>query len=239
MQLSSVQRIVVVLSAVAGLVLAALILAGAPHAVVRWLETPVMAALFLAAVAARPRTRTQVLTTVALGLSALGDALLVGFLDVVEGELIGMGAFALAYLTLTAAFWRGRPRPSEAGVALALGALGVVLCVVLWPHLSALMRVVVPVFVVVIVTMAITVTGTLVRGRFPRRVAGLAAAAGLLLVASDSVVALHMFHPAFSPTPVVTEIVNRLSYLAGWLLFLLVVQEDARAVGGRGADAWA
>ncbi len=228
MHLSTAQRASVALSVVIALLVTLMLVARAPQDVVRWLETPPILALFLAALATRPRTSTGWLTTVALGVSTLGDAVLVEFIAVPEGRLVGMGLFALAYVIITAAFWRGRPLLSEARVVVALGAVGVGLCLLLWPYLSSLMRVVLPAFIIVIATMAVTVTGTLARGWFPRRVSRLAAAAGLTLVASDSVVALQMFHPAFTPTPVLTEAFVRVSYLVGWLLFLLVVQEAAR-----------
>ena len=196
MHLSTAQRASVALSVVIALLVTLMLVARAPQDVVRWLETPPILALFLAALATRPRTSTGWLTTVALGVSTLGDAVLVEFIAVPEGRLVGMGLFALAYVIITAAFWRGRPLLSEARVVVALGAVGVGLCLLLWPYLSSLMRVVLPAFIIVIATMAVTVTGTLARGWFPRRVSRLAAAAGLTLVASDSVVALQMFHSA-------------------------------------------
>ena len=228
--LLAVQRVSVVVFGVLAVLLAAAIVVDAPDGVLRLLKTPAIVLLVLVALAARPRTPTQRLVTVALAVSALGDAFIVGFIDLPGGasRLAGIGSFALAYVVLIAAFWRGRPRPDEAWVALMFAALGGVLCWVLWPTLPDGMRMPVAVFAVIIVVMAWTTCATLGRGRFSLRISVWAASTGVLLFFSDALVALQMFHPAFTPAPLASEVTIRMTYQAGWLLMLLVVQEPMK-----------
>nr|NLI49663.1 lysoplasmalogenase [Propionibacterium sp.] len=220
------QRATVAVFGVVAVVVAVLVLAGAPEGVVRWLKTPPIAALFVLALIARPRTPTQVLLTAALLFSTLGDAFLVGFVALPggAGRLAGIGTFAVAYLVLVATFWRGRPRRVEARPALGYAAVALVLCVVIWPFLPGAMVIPVVVFAVIIVLMGWTTVSTVFRGAFPARVAVWVATGGALIFANDAMVALHMFHPAFDPPPAVTEAFIRSTYLAGWVLMLLVVQ---------------
>lgn len=222
-----VQRASIAVFGPVGLVLAWLILTRTPDGILRWAYTPPILVLFLGALLARPRTVTQRLVTLALGLSALGDMFFVGFLVLPPGlgRLAGIGTFAGAYVVLTAAFWRGRPRASEARTGLLFVVAGGVLLIAVWPDVPDPLRVPVAVFAAVIVTMAWTTSATLARRWFPRHLARWAAATGVLLFLCDSLVALHMFHPAFDPPPPLTEATLRVSYLAGWLLMLLVAQE--------------
>lgn len=221
------QRVSVAVFGAIAVAVSVMVLAGVPDDVTRWLKTPPIVALFVVALAARPRTPTQVLVTVGIALSALGDAFLVGFVTLPggAGRLAGIGTFALAYLVLIATFWRGRPARAEAGPALVYAAAAGVLCVVIWPFLPAAMVIPVVVFAVIIVVMGWTTAATLFRGAFPARVAVWAATGGALIFANDAMVALHMFHPAFNPPPDVTEAFIRSTYLAGWTLMLLVVQQ--------------
>ncbi len=222
-----VQRGSVVVFGLLALAVAVAVLAGAPDDVTRWLKTPPIAALFVLAVFARPRTPTQVLLTVAILFSTLGDAFLVGFITLPggAGRLAGIGTFALAYLVLIATFWRGRPRRAEAVPALVFAAVALALCLVIWPFLPAAMVVPVVAFAVIIVIMGWTTAATLFRGAFPARVAVWVATGGALIFANDAMVALHMFHPAFDPPPTLTEAFIRATYLPGWLMMLLVVQQ--------------
>ncbi len=222
-----VQRLTVVVFGVLAVAVAVAGLAGVPDDIMRWLKTPPIVALFVVALTARPRTPTQVLVTAGIALSALGDAFLVGFVTLPggAGRLAGIGTFAVAYLVLIATFWRGRPGRVEAGPALAFAAAAGVLCVVIWPFLPAAMVIPVVAFAVIIVVMGATTAATLFRGAFPARVAVWVATGGALIFANDAMVALHMFHPAFDPPPSLTEAFIRSTYLAGWTLMLLVVQQ--------------
>jgi uncharacterized membrane protein YhhN len=227
-----IQRVSVVVFGLLGVILAGAIVMDAPDGVLRWLKTPVIVLMVVMALAARHRTPTQQIVTGALALSTLGDAFIVGFIDLPGGasRLAGIGCFALAYVVLIAAFWRGRPRPDEAPIALVLGVLGGVLCWVLWPTLPAAMQVPVAVFALVIAVMAWTTCATLGRGRFSLRISVWAATTGVLLFLSDALVALQMFHPAFTPAPLASEVTIRMTYQVGWLLMLLVVQEPKGAL---------
>ena len=221
------QRVTVAVFGAVAVLVSVVILAGVPDDVTRWLKTPPIVALFVVALAARPRTPTQVLVTVGIALSAVGDAFLVGFVTLPGGfgRLAGIGTFALAYLVLVATFWRGRPKSAEAAPALVFAAVAVVMCVVIWPFLPAAMVAPVVVFAGVIVVLGWTTAATVFRGAFPARVAVWVATGGALIFANDAMVALHMFHPAFSPPPTLTEAFIRSTYLAGWTLMLLVVQQ--------------
>lgn len=221
------QRVTLTAAAVVGLVLTVGLLAGWPHEALRWLFTPPIVGMVVLALFARPRTPTQRLATGAFALSALGDAFLVGFLVPPggAGRLAGMGAFALSYLVLVAAFWRGRPHSGEPLLALLFGGLAGALVWVLWPTIPGGMRVPVVVFAGVITLMAWTMVATTLRGAFPARVAIWAASMGVLIFGGDFLVALNMFHPAFTPLITGVEVAIRTTYLAGWVLILLVIQQ--------------
>lgn len=232
--LTLIQRGTVVLAGVAGFALVLALALAMPETGVRWLKTMPIVGLALAALASRPRTPTTLLSTGALVLAATGDALFVGFIPVPGGQarIAGIATFSIAYLLLIAAFWRGPPARREWRFVLPLAVTGLLICILLWGNLSSLMRVIVPVFAGIIVTMAWTTLATRTRGRFAFAVARLIAPVGVLLVVSDLLVALHMFHPAFTPAPVASEIVLRLTFLAGWTLVLLTVQlPQGRAIG--------
>lgn len=223
-------RQVVTLAAGGTLAVAQAVLAarGAPWAVRRWLLTPPMGVLFAAALAERPRSSTGRLVTAALGLSTLGDAFLTHStpLDEDHATTAGIASFAAAYATLTAAFWRGRPRPAEIWLAAASAASAGAVARTVWPHATGVLRPGVPVFAAVIAAMAWSAEAMALRGRFEPGVWRWAAAMAPLLVASDALVALDLFHPRFRPTPVWVDVVIRATYLAGWVLMLLLVQEE-------------
>lgn len=225
-RLSRLQRATVAVAGLAALIMVIAMVARVPDEIVRWLKFWPIAGLALAAVAARPRTLTMMLVTAAIALSALGDSFFFGILPAPGGRarITGIATFSLAYLLLIAAFWRGRPTRREARFVLPLVGAGLLICALVWPNLSSLMRVIVPIFTAIIVTMASTTLATRTRDQFPPAITRLVAPVGVLLVASDVMVALHMFHPTFSPTPMASELFLRLTYLAGWTLLLLAVQ---------------
>lgn len=224
--LTRAQLITVVAAVAAGLLLVIAMLAGMPDLGVRLLKTLPIVLLALAALLTRPRTPTQLLSTGALLLAAVGDAFFLGFLPAPGGRarIAGIATFTLAYLLLIAAYGRARLGPREWRFALPLALAGLAVCLLVWGNLSVLMRVVVPIFTLTIVVMAWTLLATRSRGHFSPALTRFVAPVGVLLVASDVMVALHMFHPTFSPTPMASELFLRLTYLAGWTLLLLAVQ---------------
>lgn len=210
---------------------------GAPKGVVRWFETPAMVAQFAAALAARPTTRTQQWATAALGLSALGDFFLTRPRREDDRDVLaGMASFGLAYAALAAGLARGRPTPSDAAVTAGVVAWSGGVAALLWPHVAPPMRPYVLGFSACISSMAIAAGTTPGRGWFSPTVAHQAAAASAILLASDTLVALSLFHPRWRSPSVARDLAVRLTYLAGWTLILLVVQHPAaglrRNVGG-------
>lgn len=150
--------------------------------------------------------------------------------------LAGMASFALAYATLGAALWRGRPTPSDATVTAGVVAWSSGVAALVWPHVASQMRPAVIGFSACIGAMAIAAGTTPGRGWFSPAVARRAAAAAAILLASDSLVGLNLFHPRWRAPSVARDLAVRLTYLAGWALMLLVVQQPAaglrRNVGG-------
>ena len=230
------RRQVVTIAAGCGLGVAQVVLTAknAPWRVRRWTLTPPMALAFAAALAERPRTATTRLVTAALGLSAVGDAFLTDSTPARDeaATLAGIGAFAAAYATLTAAFWRGRPQLREAWIAVASAGTAAAVATTVLPHATGVMRGGVPVFGAVIASMAWAAESTALRGTIDPRVARWAVPMAPLLLLSDSLVALLLFHPRFKPAPVAADIVVRATYLAGWVLMLLLVQEEGRCDNG-------
>ena len=202
----------------------------APWSVRRWTLTPPMALAFVAALAERPRTTTTRMVTAALGLSAIGDAFLTDSTPLQEesATIAGIGSFAAAYATLTAAFWRGRPRRSEAWVAAASAVSATAVAATVWPHTTGVLRGGVPVFGAVIAGMVWAAESTALRNTLHPELARWAVPMAPLLLLSDALVALLLFHPRFRPAPRVLDITIRATYLAGWVLMLLLVQEEDR-----------
>lgn len=176
-----------------------------------WLCKPLATALIALrlryAVAASPR-RTWLL--VGLGLSWLGDVLLMWPADLFLGGLV---AFLLAHLCYIRAFGLGlRWRAALPGLLLfALVAAGVL--TTLLPQVPEPMRLPVLAYVAVLVLMAAVASGhSLQRGLRPWPAAALGAALFLL---SDSLLALNRFH---TPLPLAPLWVLASYYAAQWCL---------------------
>lgn len=89
--------------------------------------------------------------------------------------------------------------------------------------LGPVMKVAVPGFIAVIATMAWTTALMPRRGIFNQGVGRLCAAAGAVLVASDIAVGVSMFDPPEESLMVWLSLFIWVTYLGGWLLFLLAV----------------
>lgn len=234
--LTPAQRAAAVAATLAGVAVVAALLAGAPVELLRWLETGPIVALVAAALATRPAGRLPVGLTVALALSALGDSFLTGFASVhgPVGLFAGIGTFALAYLTLTVAFVSGGPTRADLRVAWPFAAASGLACALVWPFAGGLRPMIVA-FALVITAMATSAWRTRATGVLPGRPGRWAGLGGALMLASDWVVTLKIFHPEFLPGPTASDITIRATYLAGWLLILLVVLDPA--VRRRGPEA--
>lgn len=107
------------------------------------------------------------------------------------GFLPGLVAFLLAHVAYVALFARGVGVLPSRGAALAVAVYGLVTLAVLWPHLPAELRGPVAACVAVISAMGAQAIG---RALVRRDAASVATAGGaLLLVASDTVLALDRF----------------------------------------------
>ena len=229
------QRIVVVgvctLTAVA---LGALV-AGVPTDVVRVLDAVNSATLFVIAAFVRMVHREQRLIMVALGLSALGDLFLSRVLPAPGGaaSMAGMVCFLAAYVVLTLALLRGRPGPWEALLVVPFLGSGTAVVWILKDELTGMFLLAVPLFLLVITMMAWAATTTLVREYFVRRVRWWAAIGATVIFASDAAVAFEMFHQPFLPQPpMALQLFVRASYIAGWLLMLLIACDPVLRDGG-------
>jgi uncharacterized membrane protein YhhN len=99
------------------------------------------------------------LVLVALLLSWMGDALLLSRAERVF--MAGLGAFLLAHVSYAAAFWTTGPPPLVVVAALlGFGVAGLVTLRWLWPHLSASDRPPVVAYILVIVVMCASATGS-------------------------------------------------------------------------------
>jgi uncharacterized membrane protein YhhN len=149
------------------------------------------------------------LVLVALLLSWVGDALLLS--SVQRVFFAGLGAFLLAHVAYTVAFWTTGPPPLAVLAALlGFGAAGVVTLRWLWPHLSAGDRPPVVAYILVIIVMCASAAGSV--GAVGSVVPAVGAAC---FMASDVAVARDQF--------VVRSVANRLwglplYYLAQLLL---------------------
>lgn len=146
------------------------------HLVTKPLLMPALLAWFLTAT---PRSRLRTLVAVGLAWSWLGD---IGLMP--SGEewfLAGLGAFLIAQLTYSVAFWPLREDSVLVRPVLILPYLAVLLglLVVLWDHLGDLLLPVV-LYALAIVGMAVLATG----------VNGMAAVGAALFVVSDALIAL-------------------------------------------------
>jgi uncharacterized membrane protein YhhN len=159
-----------------------------------------------------PRGEVAFLLLVALAFSLAGDVLIATPGDV--GFLLGLGGFFLAHVTYLLLFLRRmRLRP------IPLAALGylpwwVLLLVLLWPYLGALL---VPVAVYGLVLGA-SASAALACNRW------IAVGAGLFL-ASDTILAVKLFHPGFALAQ--DDVIIMTLYLAGQFLMVWGVLDRA------------
>ena len=233
------QRIVVVGVCTLTVVALGALVAGIPTDVVRILDVINSATLFVIAASVRMLHREQRLIMAALGVSALGDLFLSRVLPAPGGaaSMAGMACVLAAYAVLTVALLRGRPGPWEALLVLPFLGSGTAVVWVLKDDLTGVFLLAVPIFLLVITMMAWSATTTLVRRYFIPRVRWWAAIGATVIFASDAVVAFEMFYPPFSPQPpMLLQLFVRASYIAGWLLLLLIVCDPVLRFAAEGAD---
>lgn len=224
--MSRTQRVVAVGVSVLTVAALASLVAGAPALLVRLLDVACSLSLFAVALAVPKPYRQQVLITVALGLSALGDLILSRIVPLpVEGaNAAGMACFLAAYIVLTVALLHGRPQPWEAFLVVPFLGTGTAVVWALSPYLTGVFLLAVPIFLLVITVMAWSAATTFTRSFFVSRVRNWATVGAALLFFSDALVAFEMFYPPFvDHPPVLVHALMRASCIAGWLLMLLVV----------------
>lgn len=199
-----------------------------PTAIVEYAATVV---LFLLALWIPARKGVSMAVKGAFAFSLAGDfflALLPALAPDFDGNLIGMGLFLAAYLFLIAAFGKNvRIKREEllTGIGLLL-ILGAFLIQVL-PYAQGVFFGALLAFSAVITVMAWSGVSTLFRGWYGKRASRLIAAGALSIVASDILVALVLFHPAFQNPSVWTEVLIRITYTPAWGMFLLAFLEEA------------
>lgn len=209
-------------------------LAGAPNGIVKALDLANSGALFAVALVVPKRFREQRAITLALGLSALGDLFLSGLAPVSVGaaHAVGIVCFLAAYLALVVALLHGRPHPVELLFIVPYLGIGTAVVWTLGDELTGVFLLAVPIFLLLVTAMAWSAATTLTRTHFVPRVRVWAAAGGAVLFSSDAAVALVMFHSAFQPVPpTAVQAFVRASYIAGWLLFLLIACDPVLRAG--------
>lgn len=198
---------------------------------VRYFEFAVTIAMLLLALTAKKRFGEQKLITISFLFTAVGEFFLLIYPIQKEGgtgTLQGLGSFLIAYAFLIAAFHR-KFRWSLSDVLLItpfLAAVAIMLAV-LNRYLGGAMAVAVPAFCAVITFMAWTSLTALRRGYFARLEAKMAAAAGILIFASDFGAAFQIFYPPLVSNPsLFTESLVRATFVAAWTLLLAIVYGD-------------
>ena len=231
-----VQGLVLIGGLVGAVVVCAVILLRTPEPFLPWVKSGSAILLLAAALLAPRRHPAFGWVVAAFGASAAGDL----FLTVIHlggglSQIAGMGLFAVAYLLLTVAFWRGRFVAYGLRYLATYGLVGAALVYGLWPRLEGVMRIGLPAFVVVIVVMAWSAATTPTRGVFSRRVGELFAIGAGTLVASDAAVAFVMFSPPPDAWQVPVDAFVRVTYFVGWLLFLLAILDPEPSASGLAA----
>lgn len=197
---------------------------------VRYFEFAVTAAMLLLAFAAKKRVREQKLIAASFMFTAVGEFFLLIYPILREGEtatMQGLASFLLGYVFLIAAFHR-KFRWSLPDLLLLIPFLCAVglLFANLRSYLAGTMLAAVTAFCGVITIMAWTAVTTLRRGYFARRAAAMAAAAGVMIFASDFGAAFQIFYPPLLSSPsLVTESLVRATFVAAWTLLLAIIYD--------------
>lgn len=177
--------------------------------------------------APRPTPRYRTLVLAGLGMSAVGDVLLMLPQDLFAP---GLGAFLVAHLLYIAAFTSAPGRWSFAPAPL-LGLLppAAVTAWLIWPGVPGVLRAPVAAYLAVIVTMA---WQAMARAQVMRTAGASSAAIGAaLFVASDAALAINRFRAPFALAPVV---VLGTYFAAQWCIARSVGDPGAPPVTGRG-----
>lgn len=191
--------------------------------------------LFLLALGAGRTKGVSLPVKLAFFFSLIGDlflAVLPNLIPGFSGSLPGMGFFLLAYVALSAAFWKnvgiasGEKRTALILLLLLAGYLTLIL-----PWVEGFMQTALVAFCLVIAFMAWMAVTTLLRGWFTRRASWLIAIGAMSIVISDMIVGLVLFHPVFAdPSPWI-KILIRFTYTPAWTLFLLMLHEEKHTAG--------
>jgi hypothetical protein len=196
----------------------------------RYFEFAVTAAMLVLAVTARKRFGEQKLIAVSFLFTTVGEFFLLIYPILKGGEpgtMQGLASFLLSYVFLIAAFQR-KFRWSLRDFLMIIPFLCAVglMFAALRSYLAGAMLIAVTVFCFVITVMAWSSLTTLSRGYFAKRTAGMAAAAGVMIFASDFGAAFQIFYPPLVSSPsLITESLVRVTFVAAWTLLLAIVYD--------------
>lgn len=196
--------------------------------IVRYFEFAVTTAMLAAAVFVKKGFREQKILVLSFLFSTAGEFFLLIYPILKEGAtgtMGGLAMFLLAYVFIIAAFSRSFRWSLSDGLLLLpfICAVGV-LFADLRSYLAGAMLIAVVVFCATITVMAWTTVTTLRRGYFAKRVALMAAAAGVMIFMSDFGAAFQIFYPPLVSNPSVpTEMFVRATFVSAWTLLLAVV----------------
>ncbi|MFZ5652171.1 MAG: lysoplasmalogenase family protein [Bacillota bacterium] len=189
--------------------------------------------LFAVALFSFKQYREKVLLNIAVFFAMVGDF----FLDILNvnmpsmygrAAIYGAMAFFLAYLTLIAAFIKGRGAGRWGLLALApVLAPAVPVFLMIRPHIWPQLYWGAVIFAFVLCFMAWAALCTMFRGYYSPGAARRLALAGYLILVSDSGVALAQFHPAFAGhfTPWLENIIWG-TYIPAWTLVVVSIAGD-------------
>lgn len=143
-------------------------------------------------------------------------------------QLFGMVGFIMAYPALILAFSRGiRLRRLDLMTA---APFVLTFAIVLWfllPYASGVLFLPAIILGVILCIFGWTSLAALYRAVYSAQSARLIALAGLLIFASDMVVAFDVFHPALDGFVLWKELFVWITYVPGWTLYLMVMADES------------
>lgn len=182
------------------------------------------------AIGIKKEHKYQTLLAVAFGFTLFSDFFFVLMRcfspDFSYRNLLGITGFIGAYLFLVLAFFKGiRFSRSAFFTALPFLAVYIVVLIDLFRYVEGALLAAAIILGIILVVMATVLIGTIKRETFPKKAAVLASISAVLLFGSDIVVAYSLFHPDFHHFILVKENFIWVTYMAGWLALLCILNE--------------
>jgi hypothetical protein len=186
--------------------------------------------LFTAAIAVKKQSKEQKIMAVGFVFSLIGDfflALLPALPINLDGTMLGIGSFMIAYIFLISAFQKNL-RIGWAEIVIAIPFFGILICffATMYMNIKGLMMIAAILFSITIFYLAWNAVSSIFWKYFKLKVALQIALFAILIFSSDLAVAYEIFHPAFQKNVVWLAIFVRVTYTMGWTILLSVLCED-------------